>query len=121
MRNLVVGGVCLTLLVALTGCGGITGNWRLHEVTPASAEQNFEFGKLELRDDNTYAAEAVYEGQTRQMSGTYTYDEQQDRITFSGEQGMTRTYGLKPTGMGKLQVWGVEPGEDWTATMKRGK
>ncbi len=119
MKQLMGLAVCAALVV-LTGCSGIHGTWTMTKIDPDTAKGKFEFSRLTLNKDNTYNACAMYEGNCRNMAGTYEYAKGTDTLTFKTPDGKARSYKAKLVGMGgSMRVW--YQGEDWKATLKRTK
>lgn len=118
MKTLMQGSILACALLVLTGCGNMTGSWKLASIEPPTAADNFEFGKIVLNEDNTFMAEADYEGRTREMHGTYTYDKSTKTLKFHSKHGPDRVYKAELAMFGdKMQVWQTD--DEWKATMKR--
>ncbi len=122
MRKL--GMLCLVagLLVAVVGCSSLQGTWTVREVVPPAERGKFEMGKITFHSGGKFSAEVSYQGKSRQMKGTYTYDPKEELVTFKGEDNQERTYHLaKVCGCGMcpstLQVWNVGPQKEWVATL----
>ncbi len=102
------------LSFGLVGCGGIAGNWSLHE----SDQENFPISQVTLSDDGSYTAVSAYDGQERKSSGKYTFEE--GKLTFTTAEGKERVYDAKLTGFGgKLEVVAMQGDKRIVATMKR--
>ena len=109
----------LTGLV-LTGCTNLSGTWRLHEVVPTSAQDEFKMHTIHFGLDGSYTAEVSYGAEPKEVAGTYEYDRETEVVTFKGESGKTRNYHLHICGRcGKMSVWNVGEQKDWEATLKR--
>lgn len=99
----------------LTGCCGVTGAWKLDKMDPATAQGKFQFGKMCLKPDHTYCAEASYGGEAKCMKGTYKYDDAAKTLTFTAEGGKERTYKVEMAGANEMHV--SMAGENWKAIM----
>jgi len=107
-------------VIALTGCGGISGAWVVDSIEPESVKGSFELGRVVLNEDGTYCARSAYKGETRTSTGKYEFAE--DKLTFKSESGKTRVYEAKLAALGKeLHVMGGEEGSEWTAVMRHCK
>ena len=122
MKRLLSGLLLSCVLMALTGCGGIAGTWKLDTIEPESAKANFDFGMLCLAKDGTYAACVDYGGGAKCLKGTYTYDDDSNLLTFKTSQGKERAYKACLCGTsGKLFVCSADEGKVWKAAMTRFK
>ena len=114
MKSTIVVSTLAALMLGLAGCGGIAGNWTLQE----SDQGSFPISSVALNDDGTYTAVSSYDGEQRESSGTYTFED--GKLTFAPEGGTERTYDAKLTGFGdRLEVVAMQGDEEITATMKR--
>ena len=119
MRTLLKGAFVASVLVALTGCGGMTGAWTMDTMTPNTEEKAFPLKTLCLHKDNTFCMHMAC-GKT--MTGTWEYNDDAKLLNFVDAKGDKRSYKACLCGMsGKLEVQPTEAGENWKATMKRGK
>lgn len=115
--KLVVISLCV---VALTGCSGLSGTWKMQQIEPESARGNFNFNGITFASDGTYTAEMSYGGAAKGVNGTYVYDKPGRTVAFKSEDGKTRSYHLKICGTcGKMWVWPLGDEHAWKATLKR--
>ncbi len=102
------------LMTGLIGCGGIAGQWTLHEPD----QENFPISDVTFNDDGTYTVVSAYGDQKRESEGTYTFAD--GKLTFTPSSGNERVYDAKLTGLGgKLRVSTKKDDEEIVATMKR--
>ncbi len=114
MKRTIAVSTLTALMIVLTGCGGIAGNWTLQE----SDQGNFPISRVTLNDDGTYTAVSNYGDQQRESSGKYTFED--GKLTFAPDGGTERTYDAKLTGFGaKLEVSAVQDDKEVVATMRR--
>mgnify|MGYP000169368712 CR=1 FL=1 len=119
MKTLLQGLLGLGVVIALTGCGGMTGTWKMYSIEPQDAKGAFPLQTLCLHKDHTYCA---YMACGTGINGKWEYDHQTKLITFIPEKGAQRCYKAWTDGMRNcLLVQSSEEGKEWKATMKRGK
>ena len=122
MREALKGLLLSGVLLALTGCGGMTGYWKFDSIEPQAAQGDFRISELCLNDDGTYCAETSYGGTTKCAAGTYEYDKTTRMLTFKSSAGAEHRYKAEMCCAGSgLKIWSAEEDQDWTARMVRTK
>lgn len=120
MRRLAQAALGAALLLGLAGCSSLCGTWTMQEIVPPGAKGDFDMGTIKFTRDGRYTSRATYEGQVRELTGTYTFDREAERLTFRMPEGRERTYGARVCGCHDLlYVWDVDGPKDWTATLRR--
>ena len=118
MKTVLKGLLLSGVLFALTGCG-VTGRWSLQSIKPETAAEHFHLKCMCLMDDGTFAACASVKGKMEQLSGTYTFDQKAEKLTFKEKDGKTYAYDAELAGCGsEMKVSSSEKGKEWTAVMK---
>jgi len=120
MKNLFKSLLAASVIVALSGCANVAGNWHTDKIEPASAKANFDFCCLTLNQDNTFTGCANVGGRMKQMTGKYEYDSGQGLIRFTTDDGKSREYKVELCPLvGQMKVTGGGKDHQWTAVMKR--
>ncbi|MFH1747724.1 MAG: hypothetical protein ABIG44_11870 [Planctomycetota bacterium] len=119
MRTFARGLALSAVLLLLTGCGGMAGQWAMHSITPESAKAEFALSGLCLNKDGTFVA--CMDCGTK-INGTWDYNADDKLLTFKDDKGKARSYEACLCGTsGNLLVSSAEEGKDWKAAMERGK
>ena len=107
-------------LSSLTGCGNMTGAWKLDSVEPADAPRHYAMSCIMLNEDGSYTACAeTGEKKIMKMSGKYTKDDDAKKVTFTADGAGPRTYSYKLSGDGLSLMAETKDGKTMTAHYDR--
>ncbi|MEW6249532.1 MAG: hypothetical protein AB1716_02715 [Planctomycetota bacterium] len=109
--------VSFTVLL-VSGCSQATGTWRLANMEPRQAEQQFNVQSLRLASDGEYDMDVIRNGRPQHMSGKYSYSSGKETITFRDDSGVVQTYNARVDG-DRMRLWSNRPGEQFEATLSR--
>ena len=117
-------------LVPLVGCG-LQGRYMGGDLRPEMARDQFELlrpddmpgrfveADLRFQQDGTFTAVVNYDGKLETHQGTFKYDQQVGKLTFTDNKGDSYVYGAKkPDDNTLLLLKGIK-GSDVTLTLKR--
>jgi hypothetical protein len=110
--------VLTCVVLVMTGCG-VNAKWTLKSITPESAREHFDLQMICLMNDGHYMMRSEMKGAIEQKTGTYEFDRKAEKLTFKGDDGVTREYGAKLLCPGsELKVWSVGTDSEFTAILK---
>jgi hypothetical protein len=120
MKALLKGLLLSCVLLALTGCNGVTGRWTIDTVEPPAAKVHVPITAFCLMSDGTYCACKMEGDKCTPTKGTYKFDQPGKQLTFTPSEGKERVYKAELVDA-KLKVWSEEKGKEWTAMLVHGK
>lgn len=110
----------LGLLLLCVGCSGPVGTWKLHDVTPPNATDDFPVRSIKFIDSHAYTLAVQHGDAVEESHGTYVYDADAQRLTLTDTGGKVHQYGAKICGScGYIDLWNADGVERWRARLLR--
>lgn len=118
MRKLTCVYAVSAVLVVLTGCATVTGDWTLKKIKPPSARHRFDICRVTFNVDGTYEAELAGQGEPRRVRGTYKFEPRSRRLTLTATDGQQRRYyAERCTPCGYMTISSAENPGAWEAVL----